>query len=411
MMKNADKSLLGELARQYAEAAASPVNEEKKTLWRGLNGLRPQRPMVMVDQVCWGELEDSPELALKCEDKTLRGFEQRLRRSLYQWRHFPVDAVMEPCFEVCYSLKNSGFGVGVRDERLATDRQNDVVSHRYENQLQSDADLDKLKIPEITHDKVETERRLSLAHEVFDGILDVRVNGSTPYLSVWDFISQIMPVEDVLFALVDRPEFMHEVARRISEGYMAALDQLEEQGLLPRHQGTIHCTGAYSDELPAPGFDPAKPRCRDIWMFGLAQMFSTVSPEMFDEFEVRYSAPICARFGLVYYGCCDPLDGKMEQVRKIPNVRKISMSPWANQERGAAEIGRNYVFSSKPNPANVAMEGFDEELIRRELTGIKAACDRNGCPLELILKDISTVKHDPSRLDRWAGIAMDVVGA
>ena len=41
-------------------------------------------------------------------------------------------------------------------------------------------------------------------------------------------------------------------------------------------------------------------------------------------------------------GCCDPLDGKMKEVRMLPNVRKISMSPWVNQDRGAAAIGRDY---------------------------------------------------------------------
>ncbi len=411
MLKNSEKAILRGLAEQYAEAAASPVNDEKRRLWKKLNAVDAERPMVMIDQVCWGELERSPELELKCEEETLRGFEQVLRRKLYQWRHFPVDSVMEPCFEIPYAVRNSGFGINAHCETLATDERNNIVSQKYDKQLQTDSDLEKIRTPVIEHDKEETDRKLSLANEIFDGILEVRANGSTPYLSVWDFISVIMPVEDVLFALVDRPDFMHEAARRISEGYLAILDQLEAQALLPRSQSLIHCTGAYTDELPAPGYNPAKPRCKDIWMFGLAQMFSTVSPEMFEEFEVKYSSPICARFGLVYYGCCDPLDGKMAQVRKIPNVRKVSMSPWANQERGAAEIGKDYVFSSKPNPANLAMQRFDGKLVRNELQSIKDACDRNGCSLEFILKDISTVKHDPSRLDKWAEIAMEVAYA
>ena len=77
-------------------------------------------------------------------------------------------------------------------------------------------------------------------------------------------------------------------------------------------------------------------------------MFSTVSPRMFKEFEVDYASRICERFGLVYYGCCDPLDDKMAQVRMIPNVRKVSMSPWVNQDLGAAEIHDDYVFSRNP---------------------------------------------------------------
>ena len=73
-------------------------------------------------------------------------------------------------------------------------------------------------------------------------------------------------------------------------------------------------------------------------MFSMAQMLSTVSPEMLEEFDLDLCRPLFERFGLVYYGCCEPLDRKMAQVRKIPNLRKISMSPWVDEEVGAAAI-------------------------------------------------------------------------
>ncbi len=139
-------------------------------------------------------------------------------------------------------------------------------------------------------------------------------------------------------------------------------------------------------------------------------MFSTVSPAMFKEFEVDYASKICARFGLVYYGCCDPLDLKMNEVRLIPNVRKISMSPWVNEERGAEAIGSAFVYSRKPNPALLAMEGFDPELVRADLAATRKVCEKCGCPLEFILKDICTVRDQPLRLFEWARIAMEVVG-
>ena len=145
-------------------------------------------------------------------------------------------------------------------------------------------------------------------------------------------------------------------------------------------------------------------------MFGLAQMFSTVSPAMFQEYEVDYTRRICERFGLVYYGCCDPLDRKMKQVRMIPNVRKVSMSPWADQTRGAAEIGRDFVFSRKPNPALLAFDTFDPEDIRRDLTATIKVCEQYHCPLEIILKDLSTLRYQPERLFQWANVAMQVVG-
>ena len=186
-------------------------------------------------------------------------------------------------------------------------------------------------------------------------------------------------------------------------------DQLEKQGLFCSHQTLIHCTGAYTNDLPKPGYNPESPRMKDIWVMGLAQMFSTVSPKMHDEFELQYLNPLFDRFGLVYYGCCDPLDNKMDIVRKIPNLRKVSMSPWVNINRGAEEIGKDFVYSYKPNPAYLATGSLDEDLIRRELNEVLAACSVNQCPLELILKDISTVRYDPKRLFRWAEIAMEIV--
>ena len=92
----------------------------------------------------------------------------------------------------------------------------------------------------------------------------------------------------------------------------------------------------------------------------------------------------------------------------IPNVRKVSMSPWADQERGAAEIGRQYVFSRKPSPAFLAGDRFDAEAVRADLVATRKICERHGCALEYILKDISTVGYQPERLFTWARIAMEV---
>jgi hypothetical protein len=270
--------------------------------------------------------------------------------------------------------------------------------------------LEKIHTPRISHDETETARRLAAAHEVFDGLLEVRPWGADPYLSLWDPISTWMGVQNALYALIEKPDYMHRLVGRMTDGYMAMLDQLEEQGLLCGQQSLIHCTGAYTGELPAPGYNPDKPRTKDLWMFGLAQMFVSVSPQMFKDFEVDYASRICARFGLVYYGCCDPLDGKMNEVRMIPKVRKISMSPWVNEERGASEIGRGYVYSRKPNPAFLAESSFEPERVRQDLLKTRRACEKHGCPLEIILKDISTVVYQPDRLSEWAKVAMEVAG-
>ncbi len=412
MMNKKDVAIVRKLAGSVAEIASLPVQEEKRNLWRKLNAKKPLRPMVMIDQVCWNEMSTKDELVLQCADEECRDYEGHLRRILYQWRHFPVDMVVEPFIRVPKAINNTGFGVNVQEEIAIGDPTSGIVGHSYENQFQNESDLENIHTPQISHDQAETDRRLIVAHELFDGLLEIHPTGgiTDPYLSLWDPISMWMGVENALYALVDKPDFMHRLLTRMTNGYLSMLDQLQEQGLLCEPQSLVHCTGAYTDELPAPGYNPAKPRTRDLWMFSMAQMFSTVSPEMFKEFEVDYISRICERFGLVYYGCCEPLDNKLAEVRMIPNVRKISMSPWVNEKRGATEIGSDFVYSRKPNPALLATVQFHPDQIRADLIATRKVCDKHGCPLEFILKDISTVLYEPERLSEWARIAMQVVG-
>jgi len=410
MLNKKEVAIIRELAARVAEIAALLVQEEKRTLWRKLNARKPERPMVMIDQAPWNEMNIGDELTLRCTDAESRGYEEYLRRTLYQWKHFPVDMVVEPFIRVGKAINNTGFGVETKENIAIIDPTNEVVGHKFINQFKTEQDLEKISLPQISHDPVETNRRLTVAHELFDGLLEVRPWGLELWPSLWDPISTWMGVEGALYALVDKPDFMHKLVGRMTEGYLSMLDQLEEQGLLCEPQSLIHCTGAYTDELPALGYDPQKPRPKDIWTAGLAQMFSTVSPRMFKEFEVDYTSRICARFGLVYYGCCDPLDGKMNEVRLIPNVRKVSMSPWVNEERGAENIGRDFVYSRKPSPALLAVSVFNLEQVRENLTATRKICEKYDCPLEFILKDISTVRYQPERLFQFAAVAMQVVG-
>jgi hypothetical protein len=44
---------------------------------------------------------------------------------------------------------------------------------------------------------------------------------------------------------------------------------------------------------------------------------SVVGHHFFNQFEVEPCMPLFERFGLADYGCCAPLDLKMEQVRRI----------------------------------------------------------------------------------------------
>ena len=86
------------------------------------------------------------------------------------------------------------------------------------------------------------------------------------------------------------------------------------------------------------------------------------------------------------------------------------MSPWANPERCAEQIRGDYVAARKPNPSHVAHE-TDPALIRREAEETVKAMQRYGCPMDYVLKDITTVSKKPQNLVIWAETVSNVMDA
>jgi hypothetical protein len=404
-----DQDVLRELARQVAEIAALPVQQETISLWKAVNRLKPVRPMVMIDQVPWHEMEVDADLTLQTEDGFCRSIETRLRRTLYSWKHLRGDMVVEPVVDMAKVIRGGDFGIETIEKRAVTDPRNSVVGHYYVDQMKTEADVERIRKPEVALDDEATAQAQEKAHKIFDGILTVRMQGWLPGFAPWDVIVQWRGAENLLLDLAERPEFMHQIVSRLTDAQLSMLDQLEEKRLLGSGQGAIHCSGAYTDELPAPGFNPRHVRAMDLWTCGMAQIFSAVSPTMHQEFELDYAVRWYSRFGLVYYGCCEPLHEKIGIIRNIPHIRKISMSPWVDVEKAAERIGHDFVFSRKPNPAFLAGETWEPETVERDLRDTLERCTRHGCPLEFILKDISTVRYQPQRLWEWADIAMRLV--
>jgi hypothetical protein len=144
-----------------------------------------------------------------------------------------------------------------------------------------------------------------------------------------------------------------------------------------------------------------------MWGCSNAQIFSDVSPEMQWEFAVKHDLRWLERWGMTYYGCCEPLERKIEVLGRIPNLRKISASYWNNTERLVEKVGDKYILSHKPTPAIFARDHWDPEGARQELRTFLTKT-QGRCHVELIMKDISTVRYGPKKLWEWAQIAMEV---
>jgi hypothetical protein len=68
----------------------------------------------------------------------------------------------------------------------------------------------------------------------------------------------------------------------------------------------------------------------------------------------------------------------------------------------ATELGDKYIFSMKPNPADLAMDSFEEEYLRAGLR--KDLQATRNCRVEIIMKDNHTIRNDTLRVVRWVQI-------
>jgi hypothetical protein len=96
-------------------------------------------------------------------------------------------------------------------------------------------------------------------------------------------------------------------------------------------------------------------------------------------------------------------------LERLPNLARVSISPWADQPAMAERLGRRYVFSRKPAPSAISTGTFDDAAIRADLRGTLSAA-RNG-RVELIMKDVHTVNREPRRLARWVELAREAIAA
>lgn len=402
-----DEIILRKLAREYAIAAADERNWENHRLHTAVNDLKMIRPVVLISEIPFHELNFDGSLTLQCQDPVLRSAEEFLRKQLFQWKYFPADMILAPYFPVQKIMHSTENGWTVSEEILATDSKNHIVSHEYHDLLADESALEQFHLPVVTYDKEATMAQYERIANAIGDILPVRLTGHNSYFSTWDDIARYRGVTPLLMDLVERPEYTHQIVSKMTEYYISLSEQMEALGLYELEPLDIHCTSALNSTLPGE-YDGGIVKRSQIWGRGMAQIFASVSKEMHEEFDIEYMKKIMEPFGLVYYGCCEPLDKKIDLIEKLPHLRKISITPWADIDNAAEVIGNRYVIANKPNPASVAGK-LDEDALRAEIGRILDACKRNGCSFDMVLKDISSAGYDVNNLIRWEQIVMEMV--
>jgi hypothetical protein len=401
-MNPSERSILRDLAKQYRDICAAPVQNERRQLWRRHNSLIKTRPLIYVRAFAWHEM---PQSACASADPLFRTCEDFFRNRLF-WNSLADDSIFEPWVTVPATLTCYGWGVDIRREH--SDEPGGAFKVDYP--LRELADIKKLRLPWHGIDEARTAETASKLADAIGDILPINVDRAPAY-RMWTGdlstdLGYLRGIENIMMDMLDNPEGLHRLLAFMRDGVLRTHEQAEAAGDwgLGAHQNQAM---PYAGELRDPAANVNGVRRKELWGYMAAQELTAVSPEMHDEFMLQYQLPILKEFGLVAYGCCEDLTRKIDMLRQIPNLRRIAVSPFANVAKCAEQIGLDYVFSYRPSPADMVSYGFDPERVRSILRRDLAAC--RSCHVDITLKDVETVERDPQRVKAWVQITREVI--
>lgn len=389
-----DRERLRTVAAQYAEISTGDAMSARREIWRRSNRLEERTVPFQIEDNGTFLTDLTPEPL--CEGAFERGIEYAILRTLANYRLIDDDRIVPPYWGVAWVVGRPGMCPDFRVTRApdASGRELGYVTNRPLADL--GAGLHKLRRAPFTVDRDETFRRVELANRIFGNLLPVRI--ICPYTlyagtGMAHKAVEWMGMDNFYMAMIDQPENVHRFFNFIATEAAEFLDWLEAEELICPNNGE-YCVGSgscgYTDELPRRALaENERMLAGDCWGFQEAQETVGMSPEMYAEFIHPYQRRLGDRYGLVYYGCCEPVHETWPVVRNFASLRKITVSPWCDEEAIATALGKDYVYSRKPHPMTLCGEVFDPAAFERhvaktlEITrdGFVELIFRDTCPL------------------------------
>ncbi|MBI5831949.1 MAG: hypothetical protein HZB16_06495 [Armatimonadetes bacterium] len=408
-MAHRDIAVLRELAKQWMDWAHRPEMAERRRAWTALKDLRAERPMVLFET---GTLEDFlVDQPIVCEDPLYRSVEWAMRWDLRHAAELGDDIVIEPVWRTGWDVQGGGYGVDIRATH-AQDGSGHSHGYHFNHPIRTPDDLGQLVKRAWSVDRDTSQKRFERLSEAFGDILPVVLHGTRSlHAGLTSDLFRLIGNENLLMWPFDQPDALHALMGYLRDDRLAWFDFMEREGLLGLNND--YClvgsgSPGYVSALPAAGY-AGQARLRDLWIWMESQETTMVSPDMFAEFFLPAMAAVAKAFGLVYYGCCEPVHDRWQHIhREIPHVRACSVSPWCDQPAFAEMIGQSVVFSRKPKPAPMTGPTAHWDELEADLDSTLAAAA--GCNLEIVFRDVYRISGDRPRLARWVQMVRSRIG-
>lgn len=405
-----DKEILRDLAQSWMELANMPKMTERKNSWRSLKDLQMKRPMILIAiNNC---LSETLVKELECKDSFLRSVELKMRTLIKRVEEVGDDYVIEPHFDIGLDISTSDCGVNIETIHSKTKS----IGYQFNFPIKTPEDVNLLKPVQYSIDHGSSNKKKKILEDAFGDILPVRMHymilgfDRMMHTGLTSALFSLIGLENMMFWMYDEPDALHSLMKYLRDERISQYKWLEKQNLLElNNDNTMAGSGSYGyiSSLPAEDY-VGKARCKDLWCFVEAQETVNISPESLKEFFLPYLSDVCSLFGKVYYGCCEPVDDRWEQIKEsISDIRAVSISPWCKQEIMAEKLGKDYVFSRKPMPSYISGADPDWDMLRKDVSD--TARIAKNCNYEILFRDIYDVNGDISRFSRWVDMARSFI--
>jgi hypothetical protein len=400
------------LAGAVAQAAADPCMAERRRLWYLHAACQGERPMILAETM--GVLPELlPESVLTCESTMARRLELYFRDLLFRHHQVADDYVIEPWFNVNWQVDLGSYGVTA--EKTRGDNAGKLGSYVWDAPIKDlDRDFDLLHPRQFSVDREGTLALQAEIEALLGDILPVRIRGMFYWTMgmTWTAID-LIGLQNLMLVMYDNPSGLHRLMAFLRDDHLALIDWLEAEGLYTLNNEDDYIGSGsigYTHELPQKDWQPGeRVRAKDLWVLSESQETVGVSPKLFAKFVLPYQLPLIARFGLCYYGCCEPVHTRATLLRQIPNLRRLSVSPWCDQAYVAEHLPDDVILCRKPNPALISRATWDEEAIRADIA--ESLHLMRGRTIEFAMKDVHTLADQPWRLGRWVELAREEIEA
>ena len=395
-----EREIIRELAKERKEIASLPEMQNRREAWTKHNDLLGDIPLIHFEMSTVGD--GGFRYECKCESEEASALEYLLGESIANHKLIGDDRPVSDEFICTYRSGLVPFDMPVKKVHA------EGVGFHIEPQIEDLDDLSLIKPSSTSFDLDGSKEWKVFVEEQIGDILDVKPGMNGLYVCLTNDIVHRMGMENMFVSMYDNPDGFHYLMERLSNDYIAYLKELEKRGMIVANNkcnGVAQGTFGFTKSLP----DVAT-KTTDCWGFMDSQETVGISSDMFDEFFLPYYKNVADNFGLLSYGCCEPVHSFWEKsLSRLKNLRKISISPWCDEEfMGEKLRGGKTIYQRKPSPNFVGVgKDLDEAEFRKHIIQTLEAA--KGCKLEITFRDVYNLEGNLGKPRRAVEIVREEI--